>query len=213
MTEVTAAIGVSPIYPASWRSPVRGTGRGRAVAYLVSGECCFLTMMVICYAIEPSSIAVKRGLSYYGNYVATGVPYALGFGSSIALMALGLTRIESSSATVERFRCAVAAELALMASIPLTPYRVDLVFDWLHTGMAAVLFASGFALGGWLVLRLRDWFTRILYVIESGAGIAILTEQLGIHDYMIPSELVFQLAAFGLIVHGIRQLAQPVVDA
>jgi hypothetical protein len=30
---------------------------------------------------------------------------------------------------------------------------------------------------------------------------------------MIPSELVFQLAAFGLIVHGIRQLAQPVVDA
>jgi hypothetical protein len=163
-------------------------------------------MMVCCFAIEPSWVAVRQGLSYYGNYVATGVPYAIGFGLAIALTGLGVARIQSRGATVRRFRVAVAAVLALMASVPLTPYQLDLVFDWLHIGVATVLFCSGLAFGGWLVLRLDDRPTRFLYAIESGAGVAILTAQLGIHDYMIPSELAFQLAAFGLIVQGTRRL-------
>jgi hypothetical protein len=197
------------IHPSGWRSPGRVAEQRHAVAYVISGECCFVAMMLGCLAIEPSRIAVKRGLSYYGNYVTTGVPYAIGFGSSITLTALGLARIQSEGAMVEPFRRGVAVLLALMASVPLTPYRVDLVFDWLHMGVAAALFASGLALGGWLVLRLPDRLSRSLYVIESGAGIAIVTAQLGLHDYMIPSELVFQLATFALIVHGIRQLARP----
>ena len=78
-------------------------------------------------------------------------------------------------ATAQRFRTAVLAVLALMAWVPLTPYKLDLVFDWLHIGVATVLFCSGLAFGGWLVLRLDDRPTRFLYAIESGAGVAILT--------------------------------------
>jgi hypothetical protein len=179
-----------------------------AVAYVIMGELCFVAMMVGCLAIEPSWIAVKEGLSYYGNYLTTGVPYAIGFGSCIALTALGLARIQPRSAMVKRLRRGVAVLLVLMASIPLTPYGLDVVFDWLHMGAATVLFASGLVLGGWLAFRLPDRLTRCLYAIESGAGIAIFTAELGLHDYMIPSELAFQLATFGLVVRGIRQLAR-----
>jgi hypothetical protein len=179
------------------------------VTYVVSGECCFLAMMGCCFALEPSWVAVRQGLSYYGNYVPTGIPFVIGFGSSIALTGLGLARIRPRGATAQRFRIAVLAVLALMAWVPLTPYKLDLVFDWLHIGVATVLFCSGLAFGGWLVLRLDDRPTRCLYAIESGAGVAILTAELGIHDYMIPSELAFQLAAFGLIVHGTRRLVPP----
>lgn len=189
-------------------------GRRRdAVTYVVSGECCFLAMMACCFAIEPSWVAVRQGLSYYGNFLTTGVPYGVGFASSIALTGLGVARIRSRGATVQRFRTAVLAVLALMAWVPLTPYRLDLILDWLHTGVVALLFGSGLLFGGWLVLRLDDRLARFFYVIEVGAGVAILTAQLGIHDYMIPSELVFQLAAFGLIVHGARRLVAPVSRA
>jgi hypothetical protein len=70
------------------------------VTYVVSGECCFLAMMGCCFALEPSWVAVRQGLSYYGNYVPTGIPFVIGFGSSIALTGLGVARIRPRGATV-----------------------------------------------------------------------------------------------------------------
>ena len=122
----------------------------RAVTLTVSGELWFLTMMLSCLAIEPSWDAVRRGLSYYGNSGATIVPYALGFGLSIVMTALGLAQIDPDDAAGNRFRRFVAIVLALMLAIPFTPYRLDLIFDWLHIGAATALFASGLVLGGWL---------------------------------------------------------------
>ena len=49
------------------------------------GQCCFLALMLSCCAIQPSRLAVERGLSYYGNSGATIVPYAIGFSALIAL--------------------------------------------------------------------------------------------------------------------------------
>ena len=44
------------------------------------------------------------------------------------------------------------------------------------------------------------------YSIESAAGLSIAAGQVGLNDYMIPSELVFQGAAFALVAWGIRRL-------
>ena len=49
----------------------RVAGQRHAVACVISGECCFVAMMLGCLAIEPSWVAVKRGLSYYRIYVTT----------------------------------------------------------------------------------------------------------------------------------------------
>ena len=163
-------------------------------------------MMLSCLAIEPSWAAVRRGLSYYGNSGTTIVPYVLGFGLSIVMTALGLAQINPNDAAGKRFRRFVATVLALMLVIPFTPYRVDLIFDWLHIGAAAALFASGLVLGGWLALRLRDRLTRTLYLLESASALAIVAAQIGLNGYMIPTELWFQLTVFGLVLHGIRRL-------
>jgi hypothetical protein len=126
------------------------------VNLIVSGEFWFLTMMLSCLVIEPSSLAVRRGLSYYGTSLATIVPYLLGFGIPIATTALGFARISPGDATGQRLRHFVAVVLALMLAIPLTPYSIDLIFDWLHIGAAAALFASGLVFGGWITLHLHD---------------------------------------------------------
>src|SRR5450432_1927846 len=111
--------------------------------YALLGEFCFVALMLSCCAIQPSWFAVKRGLSYYGNSATTVVPYAIGFGLSIALTALALARVEPRSPAGRRFRSAVAVLLALTAAVPLTPYAADAIFDWLHIGVVAALFTFG----------------------------------------------------------------------
>jgi hypothetical protein len=191
------------------QSAQRVPGYDRAATLIVSGEFWFLAMMLSCLAIEPSSLAVRRGLSYYGTSLATIVPYVLGFGVSITMTALGFARITPSDATGQRLRLFVAVVLALMLAIPLTPYSIDLMFDWLHVGAAAALFASGLALGGWITLHLHDRLSRTLYVLQSAAAISILAAQVGLNKYMIPSELWFQLTVFGLVLHATRGIANP----
>lgn len=179
-----------------------------AVPYLVSGQCCFLAAMLACCAIEPSWLAVKRGISFYGTRVVTIVPYATGFVLYVALTAIGLLCIEPTSLAARRFRRGVGIVLALTLAVPLTPYSVDVIFDWLHIGVATAAFASGFVLGGWLALRLgRDRVAGTLFVLELGAGASMLMAQVGVHDFMIPSELAFELAAFGLVVQSIGRLS------
>jgi hypothetical protein len=60
------------------------------VTLVVGGECAFVVLMPACCAIQPSWTAVRRGMSYYGNSVVTGVPSGAGFGISISLTALEL---------------------------------------------------------------------------------------------------------------------------
>jgi hypothetical protein len=195
---------------------MRSSGReqdrlGRPVAFVVSAELAFVALMLACYAIEPSSKAVKRGLSYYGNSLTTGLPFAVAFALFIGLTALGIARLEAGELVARRFRSAVVVVLALMSFVPLTPYALDEVVDWLHIGVVSLLFLSALALGTWIVRRLRDQMTRVLYVIQSIAGLTILAAQVDLNDYMIPSELVFQLATFGLVLQGIRYLFRPCV--
>jgi hypothetical protein len=194
-------------------APVRSSETDVAVRCLVGGQCCFLAAMLICCAVRPSWAAVRYGLSYYGNDFATVVPYTSGFAFCIALSAVGLVRLPTTAVTVHQLRRAVVLALGLMALIPLTPYRVDLFFDRLHTGAAAALFAIGYTLGIWIALRLiRDRRASMLLAVQTLAVIGICATIVGWTDYMIPCELGFQLALGGLLVRAVRRLpiaAQP----
>ena len=174
---------------------------------LLCGQLCFLAMMVCCLAIEPSALALKRGLSYYGTHVETVVPYALGFALCVGLTALGIARIGNGSTSLRRLRLALGAIAALLAAIPLTPYSVDLVFDWLHIGFTAALFAFALIVGWWVAVRLReDSFVRGLVAAETAGGVLVLVAQVGLLDFMIPVEVCFQLAFALLVVRALRLL-------
>jgi len=179
----------------------------KLVRWVVAGQALFLVMMGVCWAIEPSQTAVRRGLSFYGNEPRTVVPYTAGFVLAIGLAAIGLRRHREGG---RRLRWAVGAVVALMIPIPLTPYRVDAIVDYLHIGTSAMLFASALAVGGWIALcRLRGYRDRALFGLQALAALAILTGQTGLHDYMIPSEVAFQLVMVVLVVLGMRRTGRP----
>ena len=183
-----------------------------AAFFVVLGHACFVATMLGCYAIEPSEKAVRLGLSYYGNHLATIGPYVTGFGLCVTFTILGLHRLRSSDAAVRRFRSSVGVVTALMLPIPLTPYSLDPIFDWLHLSVAAVLFAAGYLLGLRLVLADRgDRMSCAFFAVQTLAALAIVAAQLGLNDYMIPSELSFQLAVVGLVVRRLLKLTPLIV--
>lgn len=199
--------------PAERRYEAVGTAtvREQTAALVAGGQACFLGMMAWCLTIQPSALAIKRGLSFYGNEPETLVPYSLGFALCIGLTALALARLRSGDAFTRRLRTRLAALVSLMAFVPLTPYSVDLAFDYLHIGVSALLFIVGFVLGAWLALRVLDGLLAWApFSVQLAAGVLALTAQLGWHDYMIPSQLAFQVALAVLVVAAIvKRLPRP----
>jgi len=182
--------------------------RGQAPALVVLGQAAFLAMMASCLAVRPSADAVQHGLSFYGNHAETLVPYTLGFAVCVPVTALGLARVRGRDRATRRFRLGTGSILALMALVPLTPYSVDLVVDYLHIGVSAVLFTGALLFGAWLALvLLRRWAAYAAVAVQAAAGVLALSAQIGIDDWMIPAQLVFELAFTCLIVLGAAHLA------
>lgn len=178
--------------------------REQTAALVAGGQACFLGMMAWCLTIQPSAVALKRGLSFYGNEPATIVPYTLGFALCVALTGAALVRLGTRDAFTRRLRTRLTGLLSLMAFVPLTPYSVDLAFDYLHIGVSALLFFTGLVLGAWLALRvLRSVLATSSFSLQVVAGLLALTAQLGWNDYMIPSQLAFQIALAVLVVLAI----------
>jgi hypothetical protein len=164
-------------------------------------------MMLSCYAIEPSRAAISQGLSYYGNHAETIAPYVAAFALAVGLTARGLARLADRK-ELRAFCVAVGGVLGLMAAIPMTPYGADAVLDWMHMADAGVLFTGGYLVGAWLALGfMRDRAAYALLGALSIAVFAIVGAQMGLHHYMIPSEVAFQLAFAALVVQAGRRLA------
>jgi hypothetical protein len=172
------------------------------------GQVCFLLMMGVCIAIEPSRVAIKEGLSFYGNQARTIVPFVLGFVLCVGLTLLALKRFWSiATPSARTLRRALLLLVAVMALVPLTPDSVDRIFDYTHMGVSAVLFCFALALGGWLALVVVRCFTACCtWFVQWSAGCLALCAQLGLHDYMIPSQLAFQLALWLLVSRTVRRL-------
>ena len=176
-----------------------------AVRFVVTGQALFVVTMLACCALEPSWPALRIGLSYYGNDLPTVVPYVGGFTLCIALSAGGLRRLRPHAVVSGKVRLAAASVLGLMVPIPLTPFKLDPVLDWLHVGAASVLFTAGLAVGGWIAFRcLADARSQLLFALQCVAALTMLSAEIGLDSYMIPGELAFQLLFAVLLVRAIR---------
>jgi hypothetical protein len=174
-----------------------------AIAY---GQVSFVALMACCLAINPSRLAVKRGLSYYGTHIETIVPYSLAFAACVCFTAMGVARMRRDSRRAARLRGAVTAILVLCAAVPLTPYSVDEVFDVLHVGLTSVLSAA-LLFGAWLARTfVHGPSGKGLFMVQALAGSFVLVSQVGLLDLMIPSQFLFQVAFALLLIGAVRRL-------
>ena len=172
--------------------------------YLGVGQVFFAAMVACCWLIKPSQKALKVGLSYYGTQLETAGALVLGCAGCVTLTAVALAAAQPGAPWFQRLRRGVGVVLVLMMAIPLTPYSIDIVVDWVHIGIASTMFAVAYALGGWIAFRVRRTpFTLLLLLGQSAAAFWAAAAELGAVGWMLPSQMVFELTFAALVAFAL----------
>lgn len=186
------------------------------------GQALLFGGLLTCLVLRPEGLATNDGLSYYGTFLDTIVPYGVALlGCAIcchrAARMLGDDTHEgdngerggsaaagpSTSGDVDGIRTVrrgLETFAVLLVGLFLTPYTVAPWVEDLHMSLGAALFAGQLLLSFWVAARLRfaPWAV-LLTLAELVAGIACAVYLSPPQGLLTQSQLVFQLA-FGVLL-------------
>jgi hypothetical protein len=175
---------------------------------ILFGQICLFTGLLICILLKPAGLATNDGISYYGVYLKTAIPYTLGLlGAAWFCWLTGQRLREPQFRQIKRGLLVYAP---LIVGIVLTPYATSTWIDYLHTGFSSALFSLQLALSLWLVWRLKYvWWSVILALIEVVTGILSAAYLNPANGFLVQSQIGFQLAFGALLIVSLQKLPAP----
>lgn len=176
------------------------------VRYLRYSQFSFFGSLLVCFLLDPRVITGNLGISYYGNYQLTIIPYLIGLLLTSYFIIRAARALPRTSRTFNAMAEILTAVALLIVGVLLTPYSVATLFDRAHVLTSGILFVVELALAIWLVvMTYRDWVSLTLLTAQLvGALIAMISLVTSI-ELMLTGQVIAQLA-FGLLL--IRALGQ-----
>jgi len=175
-----------------------------AVRYIAYGQACFVAGLLLCAMLRPEGLSANGGLSYYGVYRETIMPYLLmllGPAYFLIKTAELFTRPE-----LKTVRYALTAMGLLIIGVIATPDSLNNFFDGLHRAFGIPLFVLQLLFSGWLVVRMRyDPRAILLWGVELAGGIWSFIWLAPLHGWSLESQAVFQLAFGSLLLYAFAQ--------
>ena len=135
--------------------------------YLLLAQIGFFLSLAVCVLLDSAGLHSNHGWSYYEGRSQTFVPYLLGLGWCVLLIALAAGLL-SRSAAPAGFPAALKLLSVLLLLDVATPDTVDAAFSWAHDLTSALLFLYELGLAVWLVRAV--WPTRVARLLGGGAG-------------------------------------------
>ena len=176
-----------------------------AIRYLVYGQLCFYIGLLFCAVLKQSGLTINEGISYYGVFRLTIVPYAVGLlGSAYfcARFASQLNAIRQPFFSYSFFTISI-----LIVGVVFTPDTLGRFFNDAHMTFGTILFVVQLLLSGWIIHCLRyDAWAIVLSLIELAGGIVSFIYLGPAHGYLLESQLLFQVS-FGILgVYSMQKL-------
>jgi len=167
---------------------------------VIISQLCLFGGLLLCIIIRPAGLLANNGISYYGIFKDTILPYVITLlGPAIACFLLAEHFGHNQLLKYGLIISGIAA-IGLM----LTPYSFSHLFGDLHDSFGSTLFVTQLIIGGWLVHRWHfAYWTLLLLLIQLLAGVAAFIFLAPKHGYMIEAQIVFQLA-FGQLLYWVR---------
>lgn len=170
----------------------------RSVLY---SQGCFYLGLIVCVIIKPHGLATNDGISYYGIYRETVLPYAFALlgAAYFCLQASG----ELADSHFQLLRNWLKIMAILLAGLVVTPYAAGTWVDYLHTTFGTILFAGQLLFSIWLIWQLHNkvW-AIVLTVIEFFAGVASAIYLKPTHGLLLQTQVIFQLAFGALLLYS-----------
>ncbi len=179
--------------------------RRKSLRLFVYGQLCFFGGVFVCILIRPIGLAVDHGVSYFGHFHQTIIPYIIAFWGS----AFCLYRV-AKSVTAKELR-----PLAVMLS-GVAFFEFLLVFapdlshhPWvkhIHTLIGIILFIDIGAISLWLTVKLKYNLWMIFFVaIELLGGIGAIVWLMPKQGFLIQSQLLFMVGASAALIYGFQK--------
>lgn len=180
------------------RLPAAVTRLGRGD--LVRGQLWQFGGLALCVALRPEGLSANSGISYYGVYGQTVVPYAAGLLGAAFYTRRGLHAAAPLLPAPDFLRWTGNAFAVLAVGVALTPHTLNALVSWIHRGFGAALFVLQLVLS----IRLAGWAGRDrlaigLLTLQLAGGLASAGYVLRDTGLLLEGQIVFQ-AAFGAVV-------------
>ena len=170
---------------------------------ILLGQLCLYAGLTICVMLKPDGLSVNDGISYFGIYRETLLPYLFGLLGAAYFSVRATTQLPAEMTLLRR---AFKVYALLIVGIVITPYAVAKWVDYLHIAFGSALFSLQLLLSCWLVWRLHyAWWSIVLVLVELVSGIAALRYLRPAHGLLFQSQVIFQLAFGTLLVLGLQR--------
>ena len=178
--------------------------------YIVYSQLSLLSFVALCIALHPGLVLKwnEGGLSNYGIYVKTVVPYTLGFAlcSFFAFAAARVLAARSQLAKQMRLLLNVYGSLVLFSMLSTYGYTLNTPLKLLHivSGIAIILFGTGASL--WMFARLRSSRSDAAWLALQLTGfvLALIDFFNGLHVLFL-AQLLTGVGFGFLAVHAVRR--------
>lgn len=179
--------------------------RSQAWRLIIWGQVCFYIGLLIAVMIRPAGLTANSGISYYGIFAETFIPFEISLLGGAVFTWLFAQHIDEMS--LRPVRESLLTMAVLTSIVAVTPYAVDTLMDSIHRTAGALLFILQLILSFWLIAKLHHAIWAVLLTMaELVAGIACALYLYPTHGYLFQAQVLFQFFFSALLIYGLRQL-------
>jgi 1-acyl-sn-glycerol-3-phosphate acyltransferase len=172
---------------------------GRVLWCLAASVACFWVSLVTCYLLLPTDWS-RHGISHYGNFGASIVPYSAGAFSSALFMALGADAMPEAEPKFATHRRLLKTTAGLWVAVLVTPTSWGMIVGSFHIAVVSALFICQLILGIHLYLSVsRSWLITGLIGVQLAGSLLTLLSLWHVLRLMFGGQLVTELG-FGLLL-------------
>lgn len=174
-----------------------------AANYLSFGLLVFTVFIISGIIIYPESLSANNGVSFFGVQEQTVLMYTLTFVTNALLAWWVASKFSTKKGWVNKY---ITYGLVLAGvcyiGLVLTPHTL---FSPVHRIFGSSLFALELISCLLILIKYNsDYINKILFTVGFLSGLASLFYLFIINGYMLQSQLIFQVAVWGIIIRFLR---------
>jgi hypothetical protein len=173
----------------------------RAVRYIFYSQLAVLATSAVCLYLDSSQLFSNNGFSFYGNFRATVVPFAMGLLGCAYFAYKTSKAIKSHTWQGDLLRSAYRLTAVSLVGIVLAPSFANKLTAVMHLFFGSIMYTTQ-AVVAWKLLGdfWQSRFDRALLILQlcSVAVIVLSFSKIRVLDLMIPAQIA-ELIGFGVL--------------
>lgn len=177
------------------------TDASRKVSY---GLAAAFALLAVCVLIRPAGLAANDGLSYFGGFATTIIPYSLAFFLNAFFYWEAARGLDNGHFPYKYAATSLRVMAVLLIGLVVTPHQL---VDPIHTKIGAALFSFQLLLSIWLLIKLApSWQNITLVLAEVLSGLGALYYLPKAHGLLLQFQVIFQLAFGWLLIRALNSI-------